>query len=500
MIGPLVGVGCGVAVAIIFGIFSHHYGFYIIGAGIAAIALVVFTVRVTGATYATRRIGLRVGALAVVVVLTAGVIAVPWAVAEHARTAEPAWTGQLNLNQDEDLQTLTADGRLLLRDSASLRAIDLDSGQELWSETYGGSISAIYATSGGNVLVIRHKEAVLLGPDGEELWARRGEEMFWPYTGQARFDTEDEQPLWEAVAAQGGTVVIQRCAYDTEQDRCTFRGIDSEGEISFEFEAPHPGEYFIGTRDILGISKADLRVLPSFFLAGDDQLEDTLIMSADTGERMAHTGTPPASRHMYVDGDVVMQQARPPSQGSCRTTATDKDGTQLWQDEMPCLDYYTPEFVSGRVYTATDPDISNPVMTMMNIRTGESQEYPGLVPRPGGPLGPSYNPIGEEVLIKKQDGQLFGVDPDTAERVWQRDLPAGEDAKLRHEDGTLITIEAAESSNPFIDEDAFVVTVIDSHTGQTVTSLLMESGSSIWPVGAGQALTIQDGHFMLIGG
>src|SRR5699024_6341548 len=93
LFGPIAVAAFGVVLAVFGGIVPDILLFYVVGIAFSSIALVFFVVRVTGATCAVRRVRVRVGALGVVVALTAAVVLVPWAVAEQRRSVDAQWTG-----------------------------------------------------------------------------------------------------------------------------------------------------------------------------------------------------------------------------------------------------------------------------------------------------------------------------------------------------------------------------------------------------------------------
>src|SRR5699024_7994330 len=99
-----------------------------------------------------------------------------------------------------------------------------------------------YVSNDGHVLMITDAEATWLSPDGEKQWTRDGEQSIRAYTGYTP-DPENEtiEPRWEPVAADGGTMVMQRCSGDHDHATCTTRGIDSAGEVAYEFHAPSAG-------------------------------------------------------------------------------------------------------------------------------------------------------------------------------------------------------------------------------------------------------------------
>src|SRR5699024_8841867 len=207
LFGPIAVAVFGVILAVFGGIVPGILPFYIVGIAFSSISLVFFVVRMTGATYAVRRIRVRVGALAVVVVLTAAVVLVPWAVAEQRRSVDAQWTGSM---EQIYVQSMTVDGKLVFHDTANLRAIDLDSGEELWARRFDDGIDAFYLSDDGHVLVITQAHgASWLAPDGEQLWTWEDEVPIRSYVDPGvNFVETPPEDRWVVVAAQGDTVVL----------------------------------------------------------------------------------------------------------------------------------------------------------------------------------------------------------------------------------------------------------------------------------------------------
>jgi len=499
LFGPIAVAVFGVILAVFGGIVPDILLFYIVGIAFSSIALVFFVVRMTGATYAVRRIRVRVGALAVVVALTAAVVLVPWAVAEQRRSVDAQWTGSMERTY---VQSMTVDGKLVFHDTANLRAIDLDSGEELWSRIFDDGIDAFYLSDDGHVLVITQAHgASWLAPDGEQLWTWEDETPILSYVDPGvDFVESPPEDRWVVVAAKGDTVVLQQCVKESTPQQCTFRGIDSGGEVSFEIEAPYAGEYRIANDDASSshVAAPQAVVLPPMFLTSDEHQDEVYLRSADTGQRETGTGIRPMPWDNYVDGDVLVQKiprrVQGRGRGSCQMVATRIDGTRLWQSVMPCFDAAGSDFIPGWIYTDARRRYEGGTQLMVNIENGEI----GLVSDLKSPYSSSAGNVyaSPDVAFYIGAEQFDGIDPESGEHLWSRDAQDG----FKFVDQSVIGMDYRDSYNPFIDEEESVATVIDPETGETITSVLLEEDSEIWPVATGQALVWQDGQLALIGG
>src|SRR5699024_729434 len=219
-------------------------------------------------------------------------------------------------------------------------------------------------------------------PDGEELWTRGGDEEIWPYTGYSSQIADFDPRPWVVVAAQGETVVMQRCHYEHQWPQCTFRGIDAAGEESFEWDAPYAGPYMIAGGSYPGSAlRTPSLVLPPVFLTTGDQHDGLDFVAADTGEPMGSTGVALSdaqipARPIWLDEDVVVQQ-RMQSARVCESRATRSDGSQLWIAKTPCFDQYPVTFVQGRIY-GYELNGGSDALHMMSMETGDVQEFTEL--------------------------------------------------------------------------------------------------------------------------
>ena len=502
----------GILLSIIGGVVMHLLWLYLTGIVIAAVSLASIVVRMTSPTDNRSRLPARVGALVTVLVLAGAAITVPWLMAKQQRSVQTQWSGAV---ASHEIQALTTKDRLLFQDRETLRALDLESGQELWSDTFEDTIQTFYTSDDGHVLVLTTEHAATwLDPDGEELWTRGGDEEIWPYSGYTSEMADFEPRPWVVVAAQGETVVMQRCHYEHQWPQCTFRGIDATGEENFEWDAPYAGPYTIAGGSYPGSAlRTPSLVLPPVFLTTGDQHDGLDFVAADTGEPMGSTGVALSdaqmpARPIWLDEDVVVQQrmqSKSAYDSVCKTSATRSDGSQLWTAKTFCLDYsydrYPVTFVPGRIY-GYELNLGlfggSDVLHMMSVETGDVQEFTDVSTAEEGSLPPTngYEQVEADVVFKRDDDLLRGLDPDTGEEKWAREAPE----LLKHGDGTAVGITSNDSLNPFVAEDETVLTLIDAQSGEDITSVLVPPGSRVAPVGKGQALVWQDGQVRLIGG
>src|SRR5699024_11884882 len=146
----------GILLSIIGAVVMHLLWLYLIGIVIAAVCLASIVVRMTSPTDNGSRLPARVGALATVLVLAGAAITVPWLMAKQQRSVQTQWSGAV---ASLDVQTLTTEDRLLFQDRETLRAFDLESGQELWSDTFEDTIQTFYTSDDGHVLVLTTEHA-----------------------------------------------------------------------------------------------------------------------------------------------------------------------------------------------------------------------------------------------------------------------------------------------------------------------------------------------------
>lgn len=456
----------------------------------------------------------RIGTALLVVAAIVG----PWGFLALERRGNPLW----EVSTASPVDLIYSDGsRVLFTDRDGLHAVDLRSGDVLWSyeriEVATADPWVLTAATDGHVLAqyfIRPGEMISawISPEGEVLWSTTT-----PEDSGADL-TADGQAFRFPIASSGGHLVVAPCDDDAETKSCRYVGIGPDGTEEW-------------SRD--GMSRGELRATRTVYRGRDSSSLDPREIPEVAVVQASGTPTPgvltPAALVDPVDGsttasievgasiavlgDTVVYETGPAAEpGLCRTRGLSTDGDVSWERDAPCLtsDAIAPgEWIYGTLEGVPGSDVAT--------TGGELHDSFAMDPSTGtwrrvGPLV-NFNDRGSletgepgaDIVVQRHGHRLSAIDPGSGEEGWTLDVP--NTASVPSVDvgqGAAAVYYAPEAIlNPFTSGKARKhgtrALVVDTRTGRVTGSYSSPTWIDAAPVAPGQMLIVREDDIALIG-
>lgn len=455
------------AVLIVTALATHSKMTYLIGIAVAALAVGALVLLLATVRGLQPRIGWGLAALATLAAgLPAGLL--PWWSYHSVLSTQHEW------EQGYDgTDTYVFDGRFYSLSTSELQISNAHTGEVLSRVQFLADTPQL--TFGPGTVYVGDQETVTAyQPNGEKLWHRPG----------------------EAVAAIDTTTVVQRCPDDKGDPPCRLVGVDTATGAqrwSREMWIQWSDSYF--RRPDIDTHRSILQPieLPAVIV------KDRSIVDPNTGESVHQL---PASEYATsISGNRVVQPV--PQGDSCVMYGYQLGGQQWTSEPIPSRCPTQPSVLDTRLYFSMQGvDKDHPSATL-DLTDGSWRRSYGVRLTSGSTSDWHTGVGGDDVIVYRDGpGKLFGVDADSGEELWRREIPGDRPAGITIDNGTVAVLTGADGDplNPFVPEgQGYHVLILDAQSGETTGSWLGDWPWDTLPVDDGMALVLGDNRVWAVG-
>lgn len=385
----------------------------------------------------------RLAAVALAVVVIAGLAVYPWLAERSATSAQASW--RTHVPEPGNLGLTAAGGRVLELDGSEAYLLDARTGRRL--QEAGVSGYNAYQALDGSFFVVKDDVLTAYGRDGRRRWRRPG------------------SPLGPFAAA-GGTAVVS--------DRHDVQAVDAQGRVGWTRRGAG-GTSIELARQLPANLQTAPRLIPDLALVTDAKDRYAALDPRDGRALVrAHTG----GLNTAGPGRILLQTKL--ADRECRMDIVSGSGRRSARTGCgPIVGLTTRAYVasySGGVDT-------------IDLRTGRAHHLAGRVSGI-----PPLTVGGERVLVRRSGSQLTAVDPATGRKLWSRGF-SGERPAVSTAGGLVWVVAKPHGLNPFLDGDTRTkgdeLTVLDARTGD-------ERGSLVVPAGIRGTVALGDGRVLAV--